>query len=252
MDSSEIYSVDAVYKALSKVYDPELDEPITRLGFVREVKIGDSVEVVISTSTYWCSPNFIYMILEDARREISRALGIDPKRVRVYIRGHHDENRINDCVNRGERFENCYRSETWRGKEDLYRIFLEKRLIRRLYGFIKIATRYGLSLQEIAGLRRGDVIDLEDLIVIRSGSKEIRVLDSSDIAIIRSYVSLVKELIPAGEDLVIGVGSGKPIVEELETLLRTRGRSIDLGFTLNSELCRLLLESRISREAGSL
>lgn len=85
MDSSEIYSVDAVYKALSKVYDPELDEPITRLGFVREVKIGDSVEVVISTSTYWCSPNFIYMILEDARREISRALGIDPKRVRVYI-----------------------------------------------------------------------------------------------------------------------------------------------------------------------
>lgn len=155
-------------------------------------------------------------------------------------------------MNRGERFENCYRSETWRGIEDLYRIFLEKRLIRRLYGFIKIATRYGLSLQEIAGLRRGDVIDLEDLIVIRSGSKEIRVLDSSDIAIIRSYVSLVKELIPAGEDLVIGVGSGKPIVEELETLLRTRGRAIDLGFTLNSELCRLLLESRISREAGSL
>lgn len=249
MDRSKIYSVDTVYKALSNVYDPELDEPITRLGFVREVRIGDTIEVVISTSTYWCSPNFIYMILEDARNEISRSLGIDPERVKVYIRGHYDEDRINECVNRGERFENCYRSEAWRGIEDLKRIFLEKRLARRLYRFIRVATKYGLSLQEIAGLRRGDVIDLGDLIVIRSSGKEIRVFDSSDVEIVRSYVSMVRELIPSREDLVIGLGGGKPSVEELEALLRTRGKAIDLGFTLNSELCRLLLESRISREA---
>src|SRR3970040_2382478 len=64
-------------RALSSVTDPELDEPITDLGFVKNVSIEDGVvSVDITTSTFWCSPNFVCMMLEDARDAISQVPGV--------------------------------------------------------------------------------------------------------------------------------------------------------------------------------
>ncbi len=52
-----------VLGALSGVRDPELDEPITDLDFVPALEIvDDSVRVRLRLPTYFCAPNFAYLI----------------------------------------------------------------------------------------------------------------------------------------------------------------------------------------------
>ena len=48
-----------VAAALATVVDPELDQPITELGFVRSVRIDDAgVTVHLRLPTSFCAPNF--------------------------------------------------------------------------------------------------------------------------------------------------------------------------------------------------
>ena len=57
-----------VRRALDVVIDPELDEPITDLGFVRSVSItGDRLEVHLRLPTSFCAPNFAYLMASDAK-----------------------------------------------------------------------------------------------------------------------------------------------------------------------------------------
>jgi len=57
-----------VTEALSAVRDPELDEPLTDLGFVKDVRIdGGQVTVTLWLPTYYCAPNFAYMMAVDAK-----------------------------------------------------------------------------------------------------------------------------------------------------------------------------------------
>ncbi|MFK4998550.1 iron-sulfur cluster assembly protein [Bacillus sp. N9] len=61
-----------VYEMLDKVYDPELDQPLTELGFIdRTIIKDDQVEVVFRLPTYWCSPNFAYIMAEDIKTYVS-------------------------------------------------------------------------------------------------------------------------------------------------------------------------------------
>ncbi len=52
-----------VYAAIADVLDPELDEPLVKLGFIERVQVdGPDVTVVFKLPTYWCSPNFAYLM----------------------------------------------------------------------------------------------------------------------------------------------------------------------------------------------
>src|SRR5947199_9757917 len=101
----------SVLRALSTVTDPELDEPITDLGFVKELTVSDDgrVSLDLVTSTFWCSPNFVYMMLEEARDVVSKLAGINE--VRVHLNGHHDSERTNQAINSGPSLAACYGTE---------------------------------------------------------------------------------------------------------------------------------------------
>jgi metal-sulfur cluster biosynthetic enzyme len=59
--------VDA-YTALDAVLDPELDEPITDLGFVKSLTVdGTRVTVHLRLPTSFCAPNFAYLMASDAK-----------------------------------------------------------------------------------------------------------------------------------------------------------------------------------------
>lgn len=62
-----------VWTRLERVDDPELDEPITSMGFVERVAVSDAgeVEVEFRLPTYWCSPNFAFLMTEDIYREVA-------------------------------------------------------------------------------------------------------------------------------------------------------------------------------------
>jgi metal-sulfur cluster biosynthetic enzyme len=52
---------DEAFTALGGVVDPELDEPITDLGFVRSLHVdGDAVVVHLRLPTSFCAPNFAF------------------------------------------------------------------------------------------------------------------------------------------------------------------------------------------------
>ena len=57
-----------VLDALSGVRDPELDEPLTDLGFVSDLRVeGDVVSVRLRLPTYFCAANFAYLMVGDAK-----------------------------------------------------------------------------------------------------------------------------------------------------------------------------------------
>ena len=65
-------------RALETVRDPELDEPITSLGFVAACTVssdGDA-QVRLRLPTYFCAPNFAYLMVADA--DDGAPLLIDP------------------------------------------------------------------------------------------------------------------------------------------------------------------------------
>ena len=67
----------ACLDALGKVYDPELDEPITSLRFVSscEVSAAGDVDVRLRLPTPQCAPNFAYLMAADARDAVRRLPG---------------------------------------------------------------------------------------------------------------------------------------------------------------------------------
>ena len=87
----------AAYAALGAVVDPELDEPITDLGFVRslEVYAGPThadVHVHLRLPTSFCSPNFAYLMASDAKDVLTALPWTD--RVVVELDDHHDSELI--------------------------------------------------------------------------------------------------------------------------------------------------------------
>ena len=63
--------------ALDAVIDPELDEPITDLGFVTEAVVVEGVAAVrLRLPTYFCAANFAYLMVADAHDAVGRAPGL--------------------------------------------------------------------------------------------------------------------------------------------------------------------------------
>ncbi|WP_219467329.1 iron-sulfur cluster assembly protein [Nonomuraea rhizosphaerae] len=77
----------AAWAALGNVLDPELDEPITSLGFVASLEVEDgAVTAELRLPTYFCAPNFVHMMVADADAELRALPGVSA--VRVGVAGH--------------------------------------------------------------------------------------------------------------------------------------------------------------------
>ncbi len=86
----------AAYAALDVVLDPELDEPITALGFVRSLDVlGADVVVHLRLPTSFCSPNFAYLMASDAKDALTALPWTES--VVVELDDHHDS----EIINRG-------------------------------------------------------------------------------------------------------------------------------------------------------
>lgn len=93
-----------VWARLARVNDPELDDPITDMGFVERVTVSAEgvIEVEFRLPTYWCSPNFAFLMAEGIIREAGSlpwAAG-----VRVQLLDHMWGEEINDGLNAGRSF----------------------------------------------------------------------------------------------------------------------------------------------------
>jgi len=237
-----------VLRALSTVTDPELDEPITDLGFVKDLSISNDgrVSLDLVTSTFWCSPNFVYMMLEEARDVVSKLGGINE--VRVHLDGHHDSDRINEAINAGKSFSDCYGAEANGNLVELNRMIRTRALRSRLFSMAMTLSKHGFSPEQLLDLSQQDVTFDGDSIVIRSPGGAVSISDFEDVRSVSRYVRFRERIQPSDGPLVVWDLDGNPPKRDGFGSALKEARLARANFSLNAEMCRALLESRLNRE----
>src|SRR6188472_351923 len=100
-----------VLEQLGTVYDPELDEPITTLGFVGSCVVTDAgdVSVRLRLPTPQCAPNFAFLMAADARNAVRSLPGAGD--VSVVLEDHYTGREINAAVNGDGSFGDAFPGE---------------------------------------------------------------------------------------------------------------------------------------------
>jgi metal-sulfur cluster biosynthetic enzyme len=212
-------------EALAGVYDPELDEPITALGFVGSCVVSDAgdVDVRLRLPTPQCAPNFAYLMAADARAAVRRLP--DARRVTVALDDHYTADEINAAVARDAGFDGAFPRETEGDLSALRELFQRKALLARQGRVCTGLLADGHAPEQVVALRVGDLPDSHEA---------------------RRCVALRRALgLPHGPQapaLVAGDGAAIP-ASELRRWLR-RAQLVGTSLESNGGLCRSLLAVR--------
>jgi metal-sulfur cluster biosynthetic enzyme len=217
-----------VLEALATVIDPELDEPITTLGFVGSCDVSDDgdVDVRLRLPTPQCAPNFAFLMASDAREAVRRVSGVGE--VGVVLEDHYTAAEINAAVGAGGGFAAAFPGESSGDLGALRELFRRKALLARQGRVAAMLLADGsrsLSHEQLAALTVADLPEHQE---------------------VQRCLQLRRELgLPCRPDspaLVAGDGSPIP-VGELAMWLR-RARLVGLSLESNGGLCRSLLRVR--------
>ena len=146
-----------VLDALSGVRDPELDEPITDLKFVADLRVAeDAVDVRLRLPTSFCAPNFAYLMAADAREAVLSLPGV--RHARVTLDDHHASSEINTGVNEERGFEATFPGETeGESLDELRNIFRRKSFVARQEKLCRTLLAAGYSAADLAETQLGEV-----------------------------------------------------------------------------------------------
>jgi metal-sulfur cluster biosynthetic enzyme len=137
-----------VLAALGTVYDPELDEPVTTLGFVGSAVVSEdgAVAVRLRLPTPQCAPNFAFLMAADARRAVASVPGV--RAVSIVLEDHYTGEEINAAVARDEGFGDAFPGETEGSLDALRALFQRKALLARQSRLLDSPAR---TLGELSG-----------------------------------------------------------------------------------------------------
>jgi metal-sulfur cluster biosynthetic enzyme len=218
----------AILEQLRQVLDPELDEPILQLGFVRSLHVRDGDAVIaLQLPTSWCAVNFAWLMAEDVRRALLAVNGID--KVTVRLGDHCAAAQIEASVNSGKTFAEAFPGEGFGSLSALRQIFLRKGFLGRQERLLRELRAAGRSPAAICALR------LSDISVV-SGSAET----------LRRYLERRAEL---GLDcsptapLIVNFDGSEVTVEHLDAYYRD-ARTVRVAMEANGSFCRALLAAQ--------
>jgi metal-sulfur cluster biosynthetic enzyme len=151
-----------VSRALGGVTDPELDRSMVELGFARAaVDEHGRATVELRLPTFWCAPNFAYLMASDARDAVAAVPGV--RSVTVRLVDHFVAAQVTANVNRGRSFDDAFPEHTdGAGLEALRRFFWVKAFIARQEQLLRRLVAQGRSPAEVCALRVSD-LDPEDV-----------------------------------------------------------------------------------------
>lgn len=223
-----------VWARLDKVDDPELDEPITDMGFVERVAVidGSKVEVGFRLPTYWCSPNFAFLMAFGIRREVEKLSWVTD--IDVQLGDHCFGDEVNEGVNSGRAFSVVF-AQYCDGAdlEAVTETFLAKALDRRQETILLGLRKRGFSADRIVSMR------LHELEGFAFDDPEERKQQARYLELVRSH-GLARD----PQDLAFVTWDGEPLTADaLPTHLeRLRGTRINMEF--NGAMCRGLASTR--------
>jgi len=234
---------DDVLQRLDTVLDPELDESILSLGFVRAIKeVGGHLTVELELPTYWCAANFSYLMAFDVRRALLTVDGV--QEVTVRLTDHFASTAIETGVNSGKSFSETFPDEASENLGQIRDLFLRKGYINRQENLLRHLRKAGLSWLEISGLLIGDLqVEGEFCWVHRAGTP----------AVCAGPAKVAQRYLERRTQLGLGCSPSTPLISDLagasiaadrlETYF-IRSRTVRLAAEANGALCSVLLQAR--------
>ncbi|WP_300437214.1 iron-sulfur cluster assembly protein [uncultured Mameliella sp.] len=223
-----------LWESLEAVTDPELDEPITDMGFVERAEVIGSkrVEVEFRLPTYWCSPNFAFLMAFGIRAEVCALPWV--QEVQVTLNDHCFGDEVNEGVNSGKPFEEVF-AQYCDGANlaEVVDTFRAKAFDRRQEVMLLALQAQGMTEAEIVSL----TLAAFDRITMHGEEEERQKPRYRDLL-------LDQGLAENPEDLAFPTWDGQAIeAQELAThLVRLKGTRINMEF--NGALCRGLATTR--------
>jgi metal-sulfur cluster biosynthetic enzyme len=210
---------------LGTVLDPELDEPITELDFVESCTVSaDGVAVVrLRLPTFFCAPNFSFLMVADAYDAVSAVPGV--VRAEVTLSDHHAADEINGGVAAQAGFVGSFAGEASAELDELRALFLTKAVLAGQDIVARPLVDAGIGPEELASTRLGSVPPSPELDRLRHR---------------RSLLGLPHD--DTAPLLIDAVGAPVPVAKVPLHLRRARLQRI--GIETNGEYCKSLLQTR--------
>ena len=228
-----------VWRQLAEVFDPELDEPITDLGFVERLQLdGPSVAIRFRLPTYWCAPNFAFLMAGDIRDRVSRLSWV--RRVDVDLVDHCTSDAINEGLAAGRSFNQVFPTETTGELVELRLTFRRKAFMSRQEQLVRCLRHAGWSPESLIDMTLDQLCGRSDLGI--EGDR------------LRARYLAVREelgLSPDGAGRAITTVDGRPVTIESFELYVRRLRTCRINMEINSHFCRGLLQVRYGLPSAS-
>jgi metal-sulfur cluster biosynthetic enzyme len=215
-----------VLDALGTVRDPELDEPVTSLGFVTSCTVSaDGVaDVRLRLPTYFCAPNFAWLMVADAYDAVSGVPGV--RQAQIALEDHFASTEINRGVAARAGFVQSFDDLAKTELDELRTDFVRKAMLAATDRVCRPLLAAGRTPEELAGLTLGDVPQSPERERLRARRAELG--------------------LPAGDDapLLVDPLRGEAVGMEALPLHLRKARLTGISLQANASVCRGLLRER--------
>ncbi len=224
--SAAALAAQAALAALETVRDPELDEPITSLGFVSSCTVSDGgeAEVRLRLPTYFCAPNFAYLMVADAYDAVSALPGV--RLVTVVLEDHFASDAINGGVAAQAGFVRSFDGEAVAELDELRASFLRKAVMAGTDQVCRPLLAAGKDQAALLAMTLGEVPPSRALTRLRERRAELG-LPCDDAA-----------------PLLIDAATGAAVGLEALPLHLRRAQLTRTSIEANSGICRGMLRHR--------
>lgn len=221
-------TADLVLAELEHVYDPEVDEPVTEMGFIRDVEVtGSDVVVHMQLPQYFCAPNFTYLMVDDVRRAAEKVVG--PGHVRINLEGHFEADKINAAMSEGASFDDVF-SDAAEDLDSLRDRFARKQFLIRQEHLCKALDPTGeVALTELT---------LAEVIHAAPAGLDKYLATRAELGIDM-----------ASEAPFFVAADGRPVEADKARHHRRSASVMAISFEGNGMLCRTLIQERYSDSA---
>lgn len=223
-----------VERALESVRDPELDEPIPTLGFVASCTVSPEGEarIRLRLPTYFCAPNFAYLMVADAYDAAVRVPGVTS--AEVVLEDHFASDAINGGVAARAGFVAAFDGEAVAELDELRAAFLRKAVLAGtdqvcrplLAALLAAGTPPDAAWPALRAMTLGDVPPSPELGRLRDRRADLG--------------------LPAGDEspLLIDPETGAAVRAEAVPLHLRRARVTRAGIEANTGICSGMLRYR--------
>ena len=209
----------AALAALATVRDPELDTPITALGFVASCQVSGEgrAEVRLRLPTFFCAPNFSYLMAADAYDAVISVPGITT--AEVILEDHFASAEINAGVAAQAGFVASFDGEAVGELGELRAQFVRKAVMAGTDQVCRPLVDAGATPRELTALTLGAVPASPELDRLRQRRRELG-LPADD----SSY-------------LLLDPATGERIPEPSVPLHLRKARVTQAGIEANTSIC---------------